>query len=305
MIRILTIALVLSCFTAHAQQWDQWFDGYVWSYEKVYPGEYSESEVLSYSKELSKDALSRALAATTPPKVLIVKRFDHFPEELFQLTSIEVLDISWCNFSMSELSRIGEFQNLKALNIYHTAKSHLVGKYTVCECKDELPEGFGDLANLEYLRLYDNGILKPIPESFGKLTNLKQLEIASQPTLILPNSIGNLENLKIASFYHFEPKLVQGMNPAFFELRQLRSLNLGMVWTDADELSSYAWQNFSVLEELELDYYNALSRKKLPQSVYNLPNLKKLFYPSGIPLLKADRTAYKAANKKLRIIKIR
>ncbi|MDW3192167.1 MAG: hypothetical protein R8G66_07375 [Cytophagales bacterium] len=302
---IAILSFLFCCFQLSAQQWDSWLDDYSWSYEKIYPGKYNYEDVIKFEKEVDMERLNKALEAESPKKVLVLKYFESIPKEIFELKTIEVLDISWGNFYLNELRDIDQFQQLKAINLFHTAKNKEVDGYTVYENGDALPENFGNLKNLEYLRLYNNGIEEPIPDEFGDLTNLKQLQIASQPALILPESIGNLKNLKVVSFYHMNENGRHDLPAAFFDLKQLVSLELGMIWTEEADLAKYHWSNLTALQELQIDTYSGVYRKQIPEAVFQLSGLKRLYYPSGVPLSKEDRQSYKSANKKLKIIKIK
>tara|TARA_R110000851_G_scaffold9769_2_gene36076 strand:+ start:374 stop:784 length:411 start_codon:yes stop_codon:yes gene_type:complete len=59
----------------------------------------------------------------------------------------------------------------------------------------DLPEGIGNLKNLERLNLRKNE-LTSLPESIGNLTNLKELNLMYNKLTDLPESIGNLKNLE-------------------------------------------------------------------------------------------------------------
>lgn len=302
---LLFVLLTLCSTLVNAQQWDNWFEDYSWSYEKIYPGKYAYQEVLKFDNDIDEERLKDALSAATPKKVLILKSFKSIPPEIFQLSDIEVLDISWGSFSMEELNDIDQFSQLKALNIFQTAKSYEKEGYTNYENKDKLPASFGSLQRLEYLRLYNNGIVEPIPDAFSNLSQLKHLEIASQPALQLPKSIGNLKNLKVASFYHINQGGENDLPETFFELDQLVSLNLGMIWTEGKDLAAYNWSNLTALQELKLGTYKGTYSKEIPDAVYRLKSLKRFYYPSGRPITKTERSTFKRVNKNVRLIKIK
>ena len=65
----------------------------------------------------------------------------------------------------------------------------------------QLPESFGNLANLTYLNINDNPYLTTLPESICNLENLRRIDAEMSGLEFLPNNIGNLQNLEKLYIY--------------------------------------------------------------------------------------------------------
>ena len=132
--------------------------------------------------------------------VLGLNEYSSLPEELFELTNLTELDLSF-NYGLSTISEsIGKLINLEKLEI---ANCELI----------KIPESIGKLKKLKYLDLNRNNywILDDewsedveyiIPASIGNLENLEVLDLSGSGNrqflgkMILPDSIGKLRNLK-------------------------------------------------------------------------------------------------------------
>jgi Leucine-rich repeat (LRR) protein len=125
-------------------------------------------------------------ALKDPKKVIkLVLRRDKlktFPPEIFQLTSLQYLDLS-----KNDIKEIPyQIGTLKDLQYFAVAKNHLI----------ELPSHIGDLANLYYLNANQND-LYGIPPEIGKLVKLRNLDLWDNNIGELPEEIKNCKALKI------------------------------------------------------------------------------------------------------------
>jgi small GTP-binding protein len=108
------------------------------------------------------------------------------PIELFNLTNLEVLDISYNRFS--NLSKnISKLENLKELNI---ESNYLLN----------FPSGISRLAKLVKLRLSKNRIAY-LPHTIGNLTQLREIELLYNKITEIPRHIGSLINLNLLDLH--------------------------------------------------------------------------------------------------------
>ncbi|MEQ9657360.1 FG-GAP-like repeat-containing protein [Fulvivirga sp.] len=161
--------------------------------------------------------------------------YGYLPEDFWQLTALELLDVSKNNLFneggdyITIPSDIGMLSNLKHLNL---SKIQLRGS---------LPGELGSLTKLEYLNLgdglsnsivysTDNKIDLPLPGEFGNLVNLKDLHLSgirddngSSP---FPEVVTSLVNLEALSMYfnNFQGQLASSIE----NLTNLKSLKIDM-----------------------------------------------------------------------------
>lgn len=104
------------------------------------------------------------------------------PEELFELTQLQTLLLTFCKFDKIP-EEIGKLKGLKSLII----KESIV---------ESLPDSIGMLSNLELLNISEISNLKSLPSSLGNLTQLKELYLDDNPQLTaLPSSLESLKQL--------------------------------------------------------------------------------------------------------------
>lgn len=127
--------------------------------------------------------LSKALK--NPEKVvkLVLKRkkFKSFPEEIFQFTNLQYLDISK-NAITTIPGKIGTLKNLQHFTISKTGLQYL-------------PPQIGDLENLYYLNANQNEIYE-LPVEIGKLSKLKYLDLWDNNIDVFPEQIKNCKQLR-------------------------------------------------------------------------------------------------------------
>jgi internalin A len=162
-----------------------------------------------------------------------------------------------------------------------------------------VPEGIGQLSNLERLYL-DRNQLTSIPPELGNLINLTALVLSNNQLVSIPPELGNLVNLKILILYENQltslPKEL-GNLVNLEELRlnqnQLTALpdslgqlaNLTVLRLDQNQLTTLpdSLGNLANLTELSLDQ-NQLTM--LPDSLGNLANLTELYlYQNQLTML--------------------
>jgi len=113
---------------------------------------------------------------------LTFNQITELPEGLRHLSNIEILNVSY-NCNLKHLAGwIGDFNQLKTLNLNGCGLA-------------ELPETIGRLSSLEEMALSGTP-LKKLPEQIGRLNNLKCLFLESNRLTVLPASMGDLLNLE-------------------------------------------------------------------------------------------------------------
>ena len=106
------------------------------------------------------------------------------PEELGNLSNLEVLYLANNQFTGEIPAELGNLANLQELNL---SGNQLTG---------EIPEELGDLTNLVALGLPGNQLTGEIPEELGNLSNLEVLDLpANELTGEIPAELGDLTNL--------------------------------------------------------------------------------------------------------------
>lgn len=152
---------------------------------------------IALCKNIEKLVISTGLRTETPAQL---------PEELFELTKLQVLLLTFCKFDKIP-KEIGNLKGLKSLII----KESIV---------ESLPDSIGELSNLERLNLSEISSLKSLPSSLGKLTQLKELVLYENPQLMeLPSGLESLENLTSIRFPNRETikNIPQAWNGLFTE----------------------------------------------------------------------------------------
>jgi len=134
---------------------------------------------------------------------------DNLPEEIFDLVSIKVLNLS--NNNLKTISdEIGKLGSLETLNLYG---NNLMS----------IPENIKTLKNLRELKLFGNNLLS-LPEFIGSLKSLDKLIAGKNKLTRLPESLKNLSSLTslIINYndFHSFPKPI-------LNLKNLKELILG------------------------------------------------------------------------------
>lgn len=149
-----------------------------------------------------------------------------------------------------------------------------------------LPAKFGSLINLEELEISCLENLEDLPKEIGNLTKLKKIIIDNgngcQMNIFIPESIGNLINLKVLRLYGaLDPRgigsdkfdstsHIKTLPGTIEKLENLEELDLGRngITTIPSQIAS-----LKKLKRLSLDYNNI---HELPEFIGTLKNLKEL-----------------------------
>jgi len=179
--------------------------------------------------------------------------FSTLPNELFTLTNLQYLNLSYCNIT-SLPPEIGNLSNLTILQL--SWNDYLTS----------LPPEIGKLSNLTELNLYKNN-LTSLPPEIEKLTNLTYLNLTDNRFTSLPPEIGKLSNLTELNLYK---NYLTSLPPEIDKLTNLTYLNL-----EDNNLTSLPPEigNLSNLTKLYLRWNNLTS---LPPKIGNLKNLTAL-----------------------------
>jgi hypothetical protein len=159
----------------------------------------------------------------------LVYRGTEFPNSIFKLTKLEILDLRWNG--LRELpEEISELKNLKVIKL---SRNNLT----------ELPVGFSKLQNLIELDLSRNNF-KMFPTSLEELNHLKVLHLNNNEISKIPQSISKLQNL---TWFDISNNLLTGLP---MELGELENLH----WFNA--------KNNSLIENENLEELKSILRSK-------------------------------------------
>jgi Leucine-rich repeat (LRR) protein len=139
----------------------------------------------------------------------------NLPEEIGELSELEILDISNNNISDDGIpNSLNQLINLKELSFSENhiqkfpktigsliclEKLQLRGKYDF-QTFDSVIDDIGNLVKLEVLDLSDNNITT-LPKSIGRLSKLKNLDLSGNNLESLPESIAGLKSLDKLNLY--------------------------------------------------------------------------------------------------------
>ena len=179
---------------------------------------------------------------------IILSNIRHFPRQITNLAQLEYLNLSGNPFTSfpEEISRLTALKEL-----YHGGPIK------------NLSKGFGELASLKKLKLY-NAQIATLPESFGKLKNLETLIMRNGALEQLPESFGELDSLK--TLILADNRKLKRLPDSFGNLKNLETLN--MESCALEELP----RSFS---QLPLKYAN-LAYNRLGKDPANIGDIEKL-----------------------------
>ena len=107
------------------------------------------------------------------------------PAEIIRLTNLEVLDMRSARFSGELPEAITDFVNLRVLNIEGTL------------LEGEIPADIANLQNLEVLNLLADNLVGVIPPSIGTIEGLREFQIRSENLTGNIDFVENLHNLEV------------------------------------------------------------------------------------------------------------
>ncbi|GJP41207.1 hypothetical protein CLOM_g881, partial [Closterium sp. NIES-68] len=138
-------------------------------------------------------------------------RFENLPNNLGHLPALRTLILDELNISNLSDS-LCHLRSLKTFFFIHCtviqqlpeAFSKLTSLETICILNSMelvLPEGIGELCNLQTLDVHEN-LVQPLPPSFTRLTSLTRLELDGCRPEALLLGIGSLSNLQELLIHH-------------------------------------------------------------------------------------------------------
>ena len=135
------------------------------------------------------------------------------PEELYQLSSLKYMYISYNQITGELGNGIG---NLKQLEVIWASNNNLSG---------ELPAALGGCDSLKTIYLNNNNLSGAIPDTLGSLKNLENVNLSFNNLIgFLPGALGNLNKLKYLKVSN--NKLSGDIPQSFTNLNCLRSLRI-------------------------------------------------------------------------------
>ncbi len=177
------------------------------------------------------------------------------PKEIWELQSLEVLNLGFHDSSIIIPKEIGNLINLIHLELKNLSNIELFAE-------------IGNLVKLEYLKIKDCEKLKYLMVEIGNLENLKHLELEHLIIKELPSEIGNLSKLENLKLMDCELEIIPN---EIGNLLKLESLKVNSC--DKLEIIPSEIGKLKNLIELELEY---LSIKALPKEIGNLSKLENL-----------------------------
>jgi Leucine-rich repeat (LRR) protein len=225
------------------------------------------------------------------------------PKEIWELQSLEVLNLGFHDSSISIPKEIGNLINLIHLELKNLSNIELFAeignlvkleylkikdceklKYLMVEIGNlenlkhlelehlninKLPTEIGKLSKLENLQLYGLKNIRELPSEIGKLSKLENLRVDYCNKLLkLPNEIGNLKNLKNLELTSLE---IKELPKTIGNLTKLTTLDIS--WNDSLIELPREMGNLINLTSLN---FNGSGLEKLPNELSNLKNLKFL-----------------------------
>ena len=205
-------------------------------------------------------------------------------DEFWDLTALEVIDLSVNQISGSISPKIENHTNLTVLklntnNLEESIPNEL-GNLTKLQIVNmgnnqltgPIPPELENLADLQILSIYSNQLSGPIPSELGNLANLQKLELYyNQLEGPIPTELGNLDNLLLMDLFGNE--LTDSIPKELGDLFNLQIIDLG-----ANELTGHIPKKIANLTNLE--YLSLRSNQltgSIPPELGNLSNLKRLF----------------------------
>jgi TIR domain/Leucine rich repeat len=137
---------------------------------------------------------------------------EELPSELWQISSLELLTLSYNQFSTLP-AEIGQIASLKYLDVSHNRLNTLPAEFGNLSALTDLflsnnrlrtlPVEFGNLSVLERLDL-NNNLLSTLPAELGNLSDLRELSLSSNQLKTLPAELENCSALWHLNL-HFNP----------------------------------------------------------------------------------------------------
>ncbi|KAL7252588.1 hypothetical protein ACSBR1_007201 [Camellia fascicularis] len=95
------------------------------------------------------------------------------------------------------------------------------------ELKGPIPDAFGNMISLKYLKITDNQLVGSLPKSFANLSRLQSLDLSNNNlTGLIPDAFGGMTSLTDLNL--FRNQLEGGLPNSFTDLRHLRFLELSL-----------------------------------------------------------------------------
>ncbi|THG20508.1 hypothetical protein TEA_025252 [Camellia sinensis var. sinensis] len=168
------------------------------------------------------------------------------PHQFRKLSSLQYLDLSYSNLNvenfewLSHLSLLSHldltdidlslavdwFQsinNLPLLKVSSLGEVHLQSN----ELKGPIPDAFGSMISLKYLKITDNQLVGSLPKSFANLSGLQSLDLSNNNlTGLIPDAFGGMTSLTDLNL--LRNQLEGGLPNSSTDLRHLRFLELSL-----------------------------------------------------------------------------
>ncbi|XP_039166900.1 putative adenylate cyclase regulatory protein [Eucalyptus grandis] len=197
--------------------------------------------------------------------LVVANHLVKIPDSISHLVNLSTLDLSYCIRLCRLPESIGSLMKLQRL-LLNGVKNPKSSQFDHALCN--IPNSIGKLEWLIELNLSNSGILE-LPESIGDLKNLKILNIAYNEGLSsLPSTISKLGNLE--EFDATECETLGGEIP----IEGLSSLKILRLSSTCISGFLDAFDKLSHLETL--DVYDCQMLQSLPQTISKLPSLQHL-----------------------------
>ncbi|KAG6646893.1 hypothetical protein CIPAW_07G040300, partial [Carya illinoinensis] len=203
--------------------------------------------------------------------------------ELSSFTVLEVLDLSYNNFTGNIPASFGGLQSLKVLTLTMNLLTGSIPPFlgnlselTRLELAsnpfkpDALPPEIGNLTKLENLYLLGSNLIGHIPESIGKLFSLKNLDLSSNSLSgEIPTGIGGLKSVEQIELY--ENQLSGGLPESIANLSALLRLDVS-----ENKLSGKLPDKIAAMPLNSLNLNDNFFEGEVPEVLASNPNLQQL-----------------------------
>ncbi|KAK9167517.1 hypothetical protein Scep_002708 [Stephania cephalantha] len=186
----------------------------------------------------------------------------HFPQQMFHLPNLKVLDLS---FNINLTGSLPEFPPGTALQQLFLAYTNYTGR---------IPHSIGNLKQLTDLDVGDCGFFGPLPHSFGNLGKLALLDLSwNNFEGEVPSSFSKLSSLQEL---RMAPNRFVGPLPSIKASRKtIATINLSSNKFSGPIPSSYANNDLPNLTYLDLS--NNQLNGTIPPSLFTLPSLQQMY----------------------------
>ncbi|XP_028056696.1 receptor-like protein EIX2 [Camellia sinensis] len=156
------------------------------------------------------------------------------PHQFRKLSSLQYLDLSYSNLNVENFEWLSHLSLLSHLDLTDIDLSLAVDCSSLGEVhlqsnelKGPIPDAFGSMISLKYLKITDNQLVGSLPKSFANLSGLQSLDLSNNNlTGLIPDAFGGMTSLTDLNL--LRNQLEGGLPNSSTDLRHLRFLELSL-----------------------------------------------------------------------------